>query len=70
MAREDDRPAPTEKSAMKSEMTLDVVADKAAAIEALTELYKLLEDYGPIWYREKMHHRAEAALRFLRESHE
>lgn len=56
--------------AMNGEMTLDVVMDKAAAVEALAELYELLEEYAPTWYSEEMHHRAEAALRVLRDSHE
>lgn len=53
-----------------NEMTLDVVLDKAVAVETLAELYELLEEYSPTWYTEEMHHRAEAALRVLRDSHD
>jgi hypothetical protein len=48
--------------------TLDVVIDKAAALGVFAELYELLEDYAPTWYSEDLHHRAEAALRALREA--
>jgi hypothetical protein len=53
-----------------NEMMLDVVMGKAAAVEALAELYELLEEYGPSWYTEEMHNRAEVALRTLRDSRE
>jgi len=55
---------------MNRDMTLDVVMDKVAAVEALAELYELLEEYAPVWYSEDLHHRAEAALRVLRDSNE
>jgi hypothetical protein len=29
---------------------------------ALRELYELLEDYGPMWYTERAHNLARAAL--------
>ena len=67
MARDDNESDSGKHEAM-NEMTLDVVMDKAAAVEALAELYELLEEYGPTWYTEEMHHRAEAALRVLRDS--
>jgi hypothetical protein len=35
--------------------------------EALAELYELLEEYAPSWYRQQHHERAESALRLLRE---
>jgi hypothetical protein len=70
MAREKNGAAPKKNTAMDRELTLDLEMDKAAAIEALAELYELLEDYGPSWYSEELHHRAEAALRILRESHQ
>ena len=35
--------------------------------EALAELYALLEEYAPSWYRPQHHERAESALRLLRE---
>ena len=35
--------------------------------EALAELYELLEEYAPSWYRQPHHERAESALRLLRE---
>lgn len=69
MARDDNESDPGKHEAM-NEMTLDVVMDKAAAVQALAELYELLEEYGPTWYTEELHHRAEAALRVLRDSHE
>ena len=55
---------------MSTETTIDAVVDKAGAIEILAELYELLEEYGPTWYSEEMHYRAEAALRVLRQSQE
>lgn len=33
--------------------------------EALQMLYDLLEGYGPSWYTEEHHDKAEAALRFV-----
>ena len=69
MARDENEPDSGKHEAM-NEMTLDVVMDKAAAVEALAELYELLEEYAPTWYTEEMHHRAEAALRVLRDSRE
>ena len=69
MARDDDSNSGKHEQEAVNEMTLDVVMDKAAAVEALAELYELLEEYGPTWYTEEMHHRAEAALRVLRDSH-
>ena len=35
--------------------------------EALSELVKLLEKYGPAWYTEEHHNRATSALRQLDE---
>ena len=35
----------------------------AALVEALTELYELLEQYAPMWYTKKHHDKALAALR-------
>jgi hypothetical protein len=37
------------------------------AMEALAELYGLLEEYAPSWYTQQHHQRAESALRLLRE---
>lgn len=68
MAREDDGSVPKKKHAMNTEMTLDVVMEKSVAVETLAELYELLEEYAPMWYSEDLHHRAEAALRVLRDS--
>ena len=69
MAREKSRVRCGKKTAMNFEMTVDsAVVDKAGAVEVLAELYELLEEYGPTWYSEELHHRAEAALRILRES--
>jgi hypothetical protein len=70
MARDDESDSGKHEHEAMDEMTLDIVMDKAAAVEALAELYELLEEYGPTWYTEEMHHRAEAALRVLRDSHE
>ena len=70
MAREDDGSVPRRNAPMNRDMTLDVVMDKAAAVEALAELYELLEEYAPVWYSEDLHHRAEAALRILRDQNE
>ena len=36
------------------------------AADALSELYQLLEEYGPSWYTKGHHERAEAALLLLR----
>jgi len=69
MARDNNEPDSGKHEAMK-EMTLDVAMDETAAVEALADLYELLEEYAPTWYTEEMHHRAEAALRVLRDSHE
>lgn len=69
MAR-DERESDSGKQEAMNEMTLDVAMDRIAAVEALAELYELLEEYGPTWYTEEMHHRAEAALRVLRNSNE
>jgi hypothetical protein len=44
-----------------SEMSLP----PARAADVLAELYKLLEEYGPAWYTEQYHSRAESALRLL-----
>lgn len=68
MAREDDGSVPKKKHVMNTEMTLDVVMEKSVAVETLAELYELLEEYAPMWYSEDLHHRAEAALRVLRDS--
>jgi hypothetical protein len=70
MARDENESDAGKREAMNGEMTLDVVIDKAAAVEALAELYELLEEYAPTWYSEELHHRAEAALRVLRDSRE
>jgi len=69
MASEKSKSRSEKKNAMSPDTTLDVAMDKAEAIEVLAQLYELLEDYGPIWYSEELHYRAEAALRVLRESH-
>ena len=68
MVREDDGSVPKKKHLMNTEMTLDVVMEKSVAVETLAELYELLEEYAPMWYSEDLHHRAEAALRVLRDS--
>lgn len=34
--------------------------------EALKMLYELLEAYGPMWYTEEHHDKAEAALRSVK----
>lgn len=68
MVREDDGSVPKKKHVMNTEMTLDVVMEKSVAVETLAELYELLEEYAPMWYSEDLHHRAEAALRVLRDS--
>jgi len=53
-------------------MSIDAITelelDRVEAIKVLCELYNLLEDYGPTWYSEGLHNRAEAALRALREA--
>jgi hypothetical protein len=68
MASEDGEIDPRKKDAMDRETTLDLVMDKAAAFEVFSELFELLEDYAPTWYGEDLHHRAEAALRALRDA--
>ena len=35
--------------------------------EAFLELFKLLEQYAPVWYTEEHHSQAAAALRLLQE---
>jgi hypothetical protein len=34
----------------------------AALVEALTQLYELLEEYAPVWYTKEHHDKALAAL--------
>lgn len=36
------------------------------ATDALSELYELLEEYGPRWYTQAQEERAESTLRMLR----
>jgi hypothetical protein len=43
--------------------TARVVLNRAKAIEVFAELYELLEQYGPAWYDEDLHERAQDALR-------
>jgi hypothetical protein len=47
---------------------MELNIERTKAVDILTELVKLLEDYAPTWYTEEIHERAEAALRTLRES--
>ena len=47
---------------------MELNIERTKAVDTLTELVKLLEDYAPTWYTEEIHERAEAALRTLRES--
>lgn len=68
MATGSAKTAREKKAAVNREMTLDQGLDRARAIEILAELYELLEAYGPSWYTEDLHRRAEAALRVLRDS--
>jgi hypothetical protein len=37
----------------------------ASVGEVLTELYRLLEDYGPYWYTQEQHERTLGVLRAL-----
>lgn len=30
----------------------------------LKEIFELLEEYGPTWYTEELHHRAKTALKY------
>jgi hypothetical protein len=53
--------------AMGSGMATELEIDRVRAIEVFSELFNLLEDYGPIWYSEDLHQQAEAALRLLRD---
>lgn len=40
--------------------------DRALLVEALSDLYHLLEEYAPAWYTEEHHNKAEIALRPLK----
>jgi hypothetical protein len=40
---------------------------QSEAVEALAELYTLVEDYAPAWYPEELHDQAEVALQVLRD---
>jgi len=67
MASSKAKRARDKKTTVQSEMMPYLELDRASAVEVLAELYELLEEYGPSWYSEELHHRAEAALRLLRE---
>lgn len=67
MASSKAKTARDKKALADGEMMSCLELDKASAVEVLAELYELLEEYGPSWYSEELHHRAAAALRLLRE---
>jgi hypothetical protein len=52
--------------AQPSDDTSEIKLQLTRAVDALAELYDLLEEYGPSWYRQHHHERAESALRLLR----
>jgi hypothetical protein len=43
----------------------DAKKSETATADALAELYRLLNDYAPLWYTERHHQRAENVLRML-----
>jgi hypothetical protein len=45
----------------------DLGLDLTKGIDAFVELYDLLEEYGPAWYSETVHVRAQSGLGVLRE---
>jgi hypothetical protein len=45
-------------------------SERALLIEALSELYNLLEHYAPAWYTQAHHEKAEAALRAVQQERE
>jgi hypothetical protein len=45
-------------------------SDRTHLIEALTELYNLLELYAPAWYTKANHDKAEGALRAVQQQRE
>jgi hypothetical protein len=63
------------RTAQSDERSVAQLAEDATGIrphltrgaEVLAELYELLEEYAPSWYRPQHHERAESALRLLRE---
>ena len=48
-----------------SSQTIDRQMTRTEVTEVFAELFALLEDYGPAWYSEELHDRAEAALEAL-----
>jgi hypothetical protein len=48
--------------------TEPIKLDLAEAVDSFSELYELLEEYGPRWYSEDVHDRAQSALILLRAS--
>jgi hypothetical protein len=48
----------------------DTELSLAKGIDALSELYELLEAHGPAWYSEEVHGRAQTGLRMLRQHRE
>ena len=49
---------------LRSDQEIESHLRMAAGV--LSELYQLLEEYGPSWYTKDHHERAEAALLLLR----
>jgi len=57
---------PEQLTPMRTELTARVSATSQAesdSAEVITELYRLLEGYAPVWYTEQLHLRLESALR-------
>jgi len=46
--------------------TLQIAAEREIAAGVLVELWQLLEEDAPAWYREEQHQRVESALELLR----
>ena len=45
----------------------DMWLDLTKGIDSFAELYDLLEEYGPAWYSEAVHVRAQSAVTLLKD---